>query len=299
MFTIAHFTDAHLPLRHWPALRELGLKRLSGFASWRLKRSRIHRTEVITALTADLIAQKPDHVAFTGDIVNLALPAEFAHARAFLELLGNPRDVTMVPGNHDAYTAAGLGECLKVLSPWMEPDSGPLPTGPAFPFVRYRRNVAFIGLSTAVPTPIFNASGRLGAEQIRRLAEILHQTRERGFARVVMLHHPPHASLAKPRKWLADAPDLCAVLAEEGAELVLYGHNHLDQHLILDGRHGPIHCIGMPSASALPYPGHPPAAYALYGLRRQERAWKISLTVRGYDPHGRRMVTKQDFTLAP
>ena len=51
----------------------------------------IHRREVLDALVADLQAQRPDHIAVTGDLVNIALEAEFAPARAWLESIGTPR----------------------------------------------------------------------------------------------------------------------------------------------------------------------------------------------------------------
>ena len=42
-----------------------------------------------------------------------------------------------------------------------------------FPFVRRRGPLALIGLSTAVPTPPFMATGRLGEAQLARLGETL------------------------------------------------------------------------------------------------------------------------------
>ena len=48
-------------------------------------------------------AQSPDHIAVTGDLVNLALEAEFAPAQAWLRGVGEPHGVSAIPGNHDAY----------------------------------------------------------------------------------------------------------------------------------------------------------------------------------------------------
>ncbi len=71
----------------------------------------------------------------------------------------------------------------------------------ALSYVRLRRNVALIGVSSAVPQPLHRASGILGPTQIERsLGLILHDLRERGYARVVMIHHPPLPGLAKPAK---------------------------------------------------------------------------------------------------
>jgi 3',5'-cyclic AMP phosphodiesterase CpdA len=95
-----------------------------------------------------------------------------------------------------------------------------------FPYVRLRRNVALIGLSTAVPQPLHRASGILGPTQLDALEILLNDLRERGFARVVMIHHPPLPGLASSRKALIDAGQLRNVLEAQGAELVLHGHNH-------------------------------------------------------------------------
>ena len=56
-----------------------------------------------TPIVADIKASSPDHLAVTGDLVNLALDAEIEMARYWLETLGSPHDVSVVPGNHDAY----------------------------------------------------------------------------------------------------------------------------------------------------------------------------------------------------
>lgn len=281
MFTIAHFSDAHLAPLPRARIGELAGKRFSGWLSWQLNRRKIHQREVLDRLIADIAAHRPDHIAFTGDLVNLALAREVAQARAWLEALGSPRDVSMVPGNHDAYTQAGKAHLLAELKPWMEGDT---PATPAFPFVRFRRNVAIIGVSSAIATPLFQASGEAGMQQLRKLESILRQTREKGFARIVMIHHPPLPGLASPRKCLKDAEAFAAVIARQGAELLLHGHNHLLELHEAQGPQGAIACLGLPSASALPYSGHPGAAWALINLRRQDGAWSISATIRSHDP---------------
>ena len=107
-FILAHLSDPHLAPLPQPRFVELFGKRATGFVNWRRKRQAIHRPEVLARIVADLKAQTPDHIAVTGDLVNLALPAEYAPARAWLDALGSPADVTFVPGNHDAYVRAAL-----------------------------------------------------------------------------------------------------------------------------------------------------------------------------------------------
>src|SRR5580704_3333994 len=105
-FTLAHLSDPHLPPLPSPRLSELMGKRAFGYLNWTRNRHRYHRRDVLDVLVSDLQAQVPDHIAITGDLVNLALEAEFAPARAWLEDIGSPERVTVVPGNHDAYVRA-------------------------------------------------------------------------------------------------------------------------------------------------------------------------------------------------
>ena len=99
----------------------------------------------------------------------------------------------------------------------------------AFPFVRRRGPLAIVGLTTSVPTGPLMATGRLGGEQLARLAEILIALAREPVFRVVLIHHPPMPNRGHYMKRLIDGPMLRAMLAEHGAELVLHGHNHEQQ----------------------------------------------------------------------
>src|SRR3546814_219473 len=105
MFKLAHISDPHLgPL---PPVRvaELLNIRFFGWLSWGRRRRALHRPEVLAALAADLAVLAPDHLVVTGDLTNIALPGEFVQVGRWLEGLGAPEGVTVVPGNHDAYVA--------------------------------------------------------------------------------------------------------------------------------------------------------------------------------------------------
>ncbi len=100
-FLLAHLSDSHIGPLPKPRLRDLAGKRLAGFVNWR-RRSHIHSMGVLGAIVADIARHTPDHIAMTGDILNIGLPDEFPQARQWLESLGDPRHVSIVPGNHDA-----------------------------------------------------------------------------------------------------------------------------------------------------------------------------------------------------
>lgn len=282
MFVLAHLSDPHLGPLPAPRLAELASKRALGFLNWYRKRRGIHRPEILDALRRDLAAQSPDHVAVTGDLVNIALAAEFAPARAFLERLGAPHDVTLVPGNHDAYVRSAAPHLAK----WDDYMRGDDAAEPRFPFVRRRGSVALVGLSSAVPTPAFMATGLLGADQVARLPGLLDRLALEQRFRVVLIHHPPHSPHASRHKRLVDADAFRAALAQAGAELVLHGHDHVESLVWLDGPGGRIPAIGVPSASAAPGGRYEPAAYHLYRIDGAAGAWSCEFVARGIRPDG-------------
>lgn len=231
--------------------RDVLSKRATSRLAWRRKQAR-HRQEVLDVLAADVLARAPDHVAITGDLTNFATPEEFEAARRWLERLGPAAEVTVSPGNHDALVARGAPERFGPWAPWlgdgMEPD---------FPHVRVRGPVAIVNLSSAAPTPLHLAQGRLGPEQVARAQRALEETR--GLFRVVLVHHPVTPGVVSKRKSLTDAAALQGVLAQTGAELVLHGHAHEAVATALPGPSGPIPVLGVPSAST-PYGSHHEAA---------------------------------------
>ena len=243
MFTLAHLSDLHMAAR--PRLSQLASKRGLGIINWHRKRKAIHRPEVLDAITRDLKTSQFDHIAVTGDLVNFSLAEEYERARAWLETLGNPRDVTVVPGNHDAYVG-GVEQCpAEYWGDFMRGDDGLQ----RFPFLRRRGDVALIALSTGLPTGPFMATGRLGTRQLARFAELLDQTS--GLFRIVLIHHPPASPLRRVLRRLVDGAELRRVLAAKGAELLLHGHDHVRSIVWLDGPHGKFPAVGVPSASAL------------------------------------------------
>ena len=278
-FQLAHLSDPHLAPLPRPRLSELAGKRLTGYLNWLRQRRKIHVSESLGALVRDLKSQAPDHIAVTGDLANISLPGEFAAARAWLDTLGEPAGVTFVPGNHDAYVREAADAAALHWAPYMQGD--PRSAAIEFPFVRRRGPLALIGLSTAVPTPPFMATGRLGGEQLARLGRVLAQLANEPLFRVVLIHHPPVSAPADRHKRLVDAEPFRDVLAEHGAELVLHGHDHIHSVVWLDGPKGKIPAIGVPSASAALGGRHDPAAYNLYRIGGGPGAWTCEMVSRG------------------
>src|SRR5262245_10823140 len=119
MYTLAHLSDPHIGPLPDSRIGELLNKRILGFLSWTLRRQSLYVTPVLDALARDMTAAAPDHIAVTGDIVNISLPGEFEHATRWLGGLGAPEKVTVIPGNHDAYIALDWAQTIGQWAPYM------------------------------------------------------------------------------------------------------------------------------------------------------------------------------------
>ena len=273
---IAHLSDLHLlSLAGVSPLRFLN-KRLTGYANIRLKRGHIHRSSYVKEIAREIVRAKVDHVVITGDLTNLALEPEFELARRLLEddLGLDPKDVSIVPGNHDLYTRGAkvsrrfsvyFAEYLKSDLPDLAVDVG---VG-FFPYVKLRGPAAIIGLSSAVPRPPFVAAGKLGKAQLGALAKILAHPEVRRRTPVVLLHHPAHNPPSKLKSLLEgldDAALLWTSLNDVARGMVLHGHLHKRIQRALPTSAGKLHAVGATSASLHHEDGAKMAGFNLYEI---------------------------------
>lgn len=243
-FRLAHISDPHLP-PPYARLRpgDVLSKRLLSRFAWRRKHTR-HSKPVLDAITADIGIHPVDHLAITGDLTNFSTPEEFAAARVWLGSLGDPANITVSPGNHDALVTVEGRADFSSWRPWIGD-----PGSRDFPHVRVRGPIAIVNLSSAVPTRLHLAQGTLGARQIEYAEAALKNLGARGLYRVVLLHHPVSEGVVSLRKSLTDRTDLRAALRRVGAELVLHGHAHEARLTAIPGPSADIPVIGVPSAS--------------------------------------------------
>jgi 3',5'-cyclic AMP phosphodiesterase CpdA len=286
-FTIAHITDPHLSPAPMPGFADLRLKRVMGFINWKRGRERLNDMALLKRLVADLRAQRPDHVAVTGDLVNIGMASEFQRAALWMETLGKPSDVSFVPGNHDAYVRASMPLLEAAFAPWTAGDAPR--RGAIFPYLRVRREVAIIGLSSGVPTGPLMATGRLGKAQLQAFAELLRETGAKGLARVVLIHHPPINGVTPPLRGLSDASAFQRIVRDLGCEAILHGHTHQQAVRSLPSRAarttgGAIPVLGAPSAAAAARDPRYRAAYHLVRLDRDGDRWRVGARARGLAP---------------
>ncbi|HEX2476935.1 MAG TPA: metallophosphoesterase, partial [Lacipirellulaceae bacterium] len=169
VFRLAHVTDLHFRLFAGAAAADFCSKRALGALNLNVNRVREHRMDLLEKLRTDLCAQKPDHLAVTGDLSNIALAGEWRAARAWIEKCSRtPETVTVIPGNHDAYT----GDVVKsrafelFFAPYQTSD---LERRSDYPFIQHRNQIALVGINSALPTGDWGAWGQIGSDQLARL----------------------------------------------------------------------------------------------------------------------------------
>ena len=302
MIRLAHLSDPHLGPMPPVSLSQLMNKRLLGYLNWHRRRKSFHVRAIANLMAEDIRAQSPDHIAVTGDLVNISLEPEFNTALAWLETLGSGQHVSVVPGNHDAYVPLPWEGTIGKWDDYMRhcaKGAAQMKVNGRFPYMRFIGDVTLIGLSTAVPKPPFIASGTLGVQQLAALGPALSSLSAEGGYRVVLIHHPPLTHQASRRKGLTDAAALTELLVRHGADLVLHGHNHRDMYETLATQEGTAHIFGVPSASGR-HGGHRPAAqYNLYDIARTDTGWRCQLTVRGLAENGKSFNTVKELIIAP
>jgi len=306
-FSLAHISDPHISCIDDIRPGQLLSKRLFGYLKWRLHRAAEHHSGILKALQHDLAETRPDHVAVTGDLTHLSLPAEFRETRRWLESLGGPGRVTVIPGNHDTYVKTDWHQTLAHWAAYMRSDGAQSSQSPAagieniFPSLRLRNRIALIGVCTAVPTAPHLATGTIGELQLRKLETLMAECAGRNLFRIVLIHHPPAPGTVSWRKRLTDAPALGSLLARYGAELVLHGHAHTSDLNNLKTPDGRVAVIGIPSASALGHTTRSRARYIIYHITPGASGWQLRLEVRLYSPEKNRFIVEQahPFSLKP
>jgi len=269
-----HTSDIHLLSLQGVTMWRYLNKRITGRLNLALKRGRKHDQSLFDRMVEQANDLELDRFVVTGDLTNLSLESEFELCVEKFETIDAP--VTVIPGNHDTYTRGSVRDQRfeHYMHPYMQGDreSGD------YPFVQRVGDVALVGVSSAVATPPFDATGHCGAQQLARLRRMLQSLGEEGLARVVLVHHPPVDGVSKHKHELLDRAAFAEVIATAGAELILHGHEHVNTEFSLPGPGGPVPVHGIASGtSKLQKPGRA-AAFSVYdvsatGFTRELYEW--------------------------
>ena len=281
---IAHLSDLHLLSLEGTAPFRLFNKRLTGYLNLRFHRKSVHKAFAVHAAAREIRRLDIDHVVITGDLSNLALEGEFELVRRFLDdELGLPPDrVSIVPGNHDAYTS-GAHRSRRFATTFARFLRSDLPEltapGEVFPYVHLRGPTALIGLSTARPRLPLVASGTIGREQLAALTRLLAHPEVRARTPVILQHHPIHNPPSRAKtalEGLTDADEEAHVLRHVRRGLLLHGHLHRRIHRTLATEGGHIDAVGATSASLLHESDERMAGFNVYDIGDDGRIEGVS-----------------------
>lgn len=300
MFRLAHISDVHLGPLPDVTYRQLASKRITGYINWRRNRSRKISVGALGAIVDDMLDSGPDHIAVTGDLMNLALDDEIELARRWLETLGDAEHVSVVPGNHDAYVPGALKKASRAWSRWMEGEGWARTDRNGHPYVRVRGPLAVIGVSSARATAPFLASGDFTSEEAARMGELLARAAGEGLCRVILIHHPPVRGAAPAHKRLYGIGNFQETVRRHGAELVLHGHTHLATLNWIGGRERQVPVIGVAAGGESHGGEKPLAQWNLIGIDGGGPGdWRLSLTRRGLAVQGGDVVQLSTEMLIP
>lgn len=245
---IAHLSDLHILDLNGVGAGRFVNRRLAGGLNLLLRRAAAHKIEILEKLIEDLLREAPDHIVISGDLSNLALESEFERVYHLLKLLGDGTKLSLVPGNHDYYTAgaARSRRFERYFHEFMFHRYSDLDPDP-YPWVKDLGELSLVGVRTACETVPPLAYGQVDDRQFSRLRDVLAalpSTRPKA----VLLHHALHSRGA--RRDLTDRllgrDKLLALLMEQHVSIAFYGHDHLGRYEELEenGHHLHLLCCG-------------------------------------------------------
>ena len=264
---LIHLTDPHLSSLQGLKFSALRGKRWSGYVSWRKNRQKKYLPAVLEKLCMAVRAENADQILVTGDLVQIGLQSEIEQATRWLTGLGPADRVMLVPGNHDVYAHGSAAEVYESWSEYLFP----VGSSGHFPVMRKLGKLNLIGLSTAVVSPVFMATGKLESDQLEELARMLEAAAAEQQLTCVLIHHPPLPGMTNWRKALGNAQALQDVLERFPPALILHGHlHHNREYLWGDCR---IYCTAAASSVS-------DASYRVIDIEDDGENWSLRMALK-------------------
>ena len=198
-----------------------------------------------------------DHLVVTGDLTLSAEASEFERAAKLLRRWADAGKLTIVPGNHDVWTAESVktSRFLRMIGPDGRGMRKPVAS---YPFASLPTpEVAIIALdSSRYGEEPFETSGQVGSSQLQACRELVRNHVKEGRAVLLALHH--HLMLPRERvpsdslvaqMPLSDADKLVRLVSEVRVAGILHGHRHCAFRVDIPGAAGPTPVLCAGSAS--------------------------------------------------
>ena len=198
-----------------------------------------------------------DHLVVTGDLTFSAEASEFERAAKLLRRWADAGKLTIVPGNHDVWTAESVktSRFLRMIGPDGRGMRKPVAS---YPFASLPTpEVAIIAIDTSrYGEEPFETSGQVGSSQLQACRELVRNHVKEGRAVLLALHH--HLMLPRERvpsdslvaqMPLSDADKLVRLVSEVRVAGILHGHRHCAFRVDIPGAAGPTPVLCAGSAS--------------------------------------------------
>ena len=173
--------------------------------------------QLLEPLIKTITEIKPDLVAVSGDLTQRARSREFQEARAFLDLLPQPK--VIVPGNHDVPLYNIYDRFLRPLDKYrryISDDLQPLYAD---------EEIIVIGVSTARSLVV--KGGRINQQQLAQVKEKFCALPDE-VVKILVTHHPFDLPTGYDESDLVGRAQMAMTgLAECGADVFLAGHLHV------------------------------------------------------------------------
>jgi Icc protein len=179
-------------------------------------------------------ASGADHVVITGDLTEIGDASEFEYFANLLSDARMPEDgVTLVPGNHDAYTTNGA---------WRRALDGPLKryalaSATEAGKVVDRGSVAFLPIDTSYFQSMARSAGTITPDAARAVQARIEDPGLRDKTIVLVMHHPPfvrHNALTQWIDGLRGFRHVLDMLTLHPRVQILHGHMHRVMDRIVD-----------------------------------------------------------------
>lgn len=231
IYKIAHISDLHISSApHKQPYKMLVGKRIIGALKYYVGNRRVHfansdfRTK---KLLEDIRITNVNHIVCTGDISSMSYESEFKRASEIFFDFSEINKFTLIPGNHDRYTNYSYNN--NRFEHWFK---GLSPARVSYPFLKELNDkIVLIALDASSPTILFDASGKCGLEQLKKLEYLLNSEKLDNKLIFLMLHFGLCGPDKKPVETmfkLRDYRHLIDIIkkSKNKINLTLHGHHH-------------------------------------------------------------------------